>query len=101
MSKQSKYVNKSDRFNSYLSNSIPIAMVGVCIAAILAAGWYQYQDITNPIECKQHQIVTEITAVMYRSAVLKLDNGTSITVNQPTVKPGDTVCQTYGRRDDK
>lgn len=46
-------------------------------------------------ECLEQTKVKEIVALMYRDAKIKLDDGSTMIVNQATLKPGDTICKKW------
>jgi len=46
-------------------------------------------------KCVETATVEKILELQYRDAVIQLSNGKIITVNQATLKPGDSVCIQY------
>jgi hypothetical protein len=64
-------------------------IIGSC-ALILSAC-----DTKEEPQCLDERIVQEIIALKYRSADIKLDNGTIMEVNQAVLKPGDKICKKW------
>ena len=68
--------------------------------ALAASGWAIHIAATNPVVCKKTSTVVEILELRHRDAVIRLADGTVKTVNQATLKPGDSTCVYYGREND-
>lgn len=54
-------------------------------------------DVVHPVICTESSNVTSILSLDYRSADILLENGSKVTVNQATLKPGDAYCVKYNR----
>lgn len=72
--------------------------IAFMILLVAAAAYGIYYDLTNPIVCVEKATVKEILALQYRDGVIRLEDGRVITVNQMTLKPGDTFCVKYDRK---
>jgi len=51
------------------------------------------------IVCKRSETVKSILELMGRDAVVLLSNDEKLTVNQASLKPGDTVCAEWGKNE--
>lgn len=72
--------------------------IAFMILLVASAAYAIHYDRTNPIVCVEKSKVKEILALQYRDGVIRLEDGRVITVNQMTLKPGDTLCVKYDRK---
>jgi hypothetical protein len=64
------------------------------IALLLFVVWNEQ----HPWVCQEKSMVDSIVSVTHRDVELQLMNGKIISVYEPTVKPGDTVCAKWERK---
>ncbi len=74
-----------NKLNAILAGSLVTIVVGSCTAQLA-------HDFYYPLVCTQHQVVDSIVELKYRTAVVRLADGTLMPVYQATLKPGDSIC---------
>lgn len=62
--------------------------------------WFGFQLPNNFKEdvCIQKSIIKEIVSVRYRTATVKLADGSLKEMDQPSIKPGDETCAKWSRQ---
>jgi pyruvate carboxylase len=65
---------------------------------MLAMIFFIIRDEMNPKVCVEQATVSKILELQYRSALIQLDNGKTIKVDQASLKIGDAFCTRYERK---
>lgn len=73
-------------------------LIALSLVAMAGAGYALFNSIQHPAVCLSHSKVERILALNYRDATIQLADGSTRTVNQATLKPGDDYCLAYGRK---
>jgi len=71
---------------------------GSIAALVIFAITLTYIDAAYPYTCLEHSTVKSILSLNYRDATILLENGSTVAVNQATLKPGEEFCVKYDRK---
>ncbi len=74
------------------------ALWTLVLACAVWIGYMLVQAQEHPIVCVKQAKVVEITAVNYRTATVRLEDGSLKDLMQPTVSPGSPVCIEFERK---
>jgi len=77
-----------------LDTLIPI---GALLSIIGVAG-IVYLEKEHPIQCLDMAKVKSINRVIHRSAEIEFTDGRIVTLQQPSIRPGDNYCVKHARR---
>jgi hypothetical protein len=78
--------NQSDRHADLLTTVVAWAVVGYAVIFMLNV------QSTPAATCVTSKRVASIAELRYRDAVIVLEDGSNVTVNQAVLKPGDQYC---------
>ena len=71
-------------------------VIWIIFASIMGLMYYFHDD--RVMSCDEYQTVAQILELRHRNAVILLENGNKMTVNQAALSPGDSFCVKWSKK---
>ena len=83
---------------SEIVEKIVISVVAVTVVSV--AAYIFYYESNYPYQCVETATITELVSALHRDVVVRLEDGSTITVNQPypEISVGSEVCLNMARQ---
>jgi len=69
----------------------------ILLAGVIVASMAMVERFVTPTKCVDTAIVDKIVEVKYRDATMLMTDGRTVTLYQPSLRPGDKVCIAWDR----